>query len=127
MVSARRSDMPTILTVDDSTSMRKVIVFTLKNAGYDVIEAVDGVDALDKIKTAKVDFVLADVNMPKMDGISLTKALRALPDFKFTPIIILTTETGDMKAKGKDAGATGWIVKPFNPDQLLELVKKFLG
>ncbi len=119
--------MPTILTVDDSTSMRKVIVFTLKNAGYDVIEAVDGVDALDKIKTAKIDFVLADVNMPRMDGISLTKALRALADFKFTPIVILTTETGDMKAKGKDAGATGWIVKPFNPDQLLELVKKFLG
>ena len=68
--------MPTVLTVDDSTSMRKVIVFTLKNAGYDIIEAVDGVDALDKIKTAKVDFVLADVNMPRMDGISLTKALR---------------------------------------------------
>ena len=119
--------MPTILTVDDSTSMRKVIVFTLKNAGYDIIEAVDGVDALEKSKTAKVDFVLADVNMPRMDGISLTKTLRALPDFKFTPIIILTTETGDMKAKGKDAGATGWIVKPFNPEQLLELVKKFLG
>jgi len=107
--------------------MRKVIVFTLVNAGYDIIEAVDGVDALDKIKAAKVDFVLADVNMPKMDGISLTKALRAIPDFKFTPIIILTTETGDTKTKGKNAGATGWIVKPFNPEQLLELVKKFIG
>ena len=118
--------MTTILTVDDSTSMRKIVTFTLKQAGFDVIEAVDGVDALEKVNSNKIDFVLADVNMPRMDGIDLTQELRALPSFKFTPIFILTTETGDMKAKGKAAGATGWIVKPFNTERLLDVVQKFL-
>ena len=120
--------MPTILAVDDSASMRQMVTFTLKGAGFNVIDAVDGVDALAKAKTAKVDLVLTDVNMPRMDGISLIKELRALPNFKFTPILMLTTESGaGKKTEGKSAGATGWIVKPFNPDQLLATIKKVLG
>lgn len=120
--------MPTILAVDDSASMRQMVSFTLKGAGFGVIEAVDGVDALAKAKSNKVDLVLTDVNMPRMDGISLIKELRALPNFKFTPILMLTTESGaDKKGEGKSAGATGWIVKPFNPDQLLATIKKVLG
>ena len=120
--------MPTILAVDDSASMRQMVTFTLKGAGFDVIDAVDGVDALEKSKTAKVDLVLTDVNMPRMDGIALIKELRALPNFKFTPILMLTTESGvEKKTEGKSAGATGWIVKPFNPDQLLKTIKKVLG
>ena len=120
--------MPTILAVDDSASMRQMVTFTLKGAGFDVIDAVDGVDALGKAKTAKIDLVLTDVNMPRMDGISLIKELRALPNFKFTPILMLTTESGsEKKTEGKTAGATGWIVKPFNPDQLLKTIKKVLG
>jgi len=120
--------MPTILAVDDSASMRQMVSFTLKGAGYTVIDAVDGVDALAKAKTGKIDLVLTDVNMPRMDGISLIKELRAQPSFKFTPILMLTTESGaDKKSEGKSAGATGWIVKPFNPDQLLATIKKVLG
>jgi two-component system chemotaxis response regulator CheY len=119
--------MPTILAVDDSASMRQMVAFTLKGAGYSVVEAVDGQDALSKAKTAKIDLVLTDVNMPKMDGIALIKALRALPTFKFTPILMLTTESGsEKKIEGKTAGATGWIVKPFNPDQLLATIKKVI-
>lgn len=120
--------MPTILAVDDSASMRQMVSFTLKGAGFTVIDAVDGLDALGKAKGGKVDLVLTDVNMPKMDGISLIKELRALPNYKFTPILMLTTESGsDKKMEGKGAGATGWIVKPFNPDQLLTTIKKVLG
>ena len=120
--------MPTILAVDDSASMRQMVTFTLKSAGFDVTDAVDGVDALGKAKTAKFDLVLTDVNMPNMDGISLIKELRVLPNYKFTPILMLTTESGtDKKMEGKSAGATGWIVKPFNPDQLLATIKKVLG
>lgn len=120
--------MPTILAVDDSASMRQMVAFTLKGAGFGVIEAVDGVDALAKAKGGKVDLVLTDVNMPRMDGISLIKELRLLPGYKFTPILMLTTESGaDKKGEGKSAGATGWIVKPFNPDQLLTTIKKVLG
>ena len=120
--------MPTILAVDDSVSMRQMVSFTLKGAGFDVIEAVDGVDALGKAKGQSIDLVLTDVNMPRMDGISLIKELRAQPNFKFTPILMLTTESGvDKKTEGKNAGATGWIVKPFNPDQLLATIKKVLG
>lgn len=119
--------MPTILAVDDSASMRQMVAFTLKGAGYSVVEAVDGQDALTKAKTAKIDLVLTDVNMPKMDGIALIKALRVLPAFKFTPILMLTTESGsEKKIEGKTAGATGWIVKPFNPDQLLATIKKVI-
>lgn len=120
--------MAQILAVDDSASMRQMVAFTLKGAGHDVTEASDGKQALSLAKSKKFDLVLSDVNMPNMDGIALTKELRALPDFKFTPILILTTESGaDKKQDGKAAGATGWIVKPFNPDQLLATVKKVLG
>ena len=120
--------MATILAVDDSASMRQMVSFTLKGAGYQVVEAVDGVDALNKAKANKFDLVLTDVNMPNKDGISLIKELRALPDYKFTPMLMLTTESGaDKKNEGKVAGATGWIVKPFNPDQLLKTIKKVLG
>lgn len=120
--------MAQILAVDDSASMRQMVAFTLKGAGHNVTEASDGKQALTLAKSKKFDLVLSDVNMPNMDGIALTKELRSLPDFKFTPILILTTEAGaDKKQDGKAAGATGWIVKPFNPDQLLATVKKVLG
>lgn len=122
--------MPTILAVDDSASMRQMVAFTLKGAGFTVIDAVDGEDALEKAKatSATVDLVLTDVNMPRMDGISLIKELRGLPKYKFTPILMLTTESGgEKKMEGRSAGATGWIVKPFNPDQLLATIKKVLG
>ncbi len=119
--------MAKILAVDDSASMRQMVSFTLKGAGHDVVEAVDGVDALAKAKGEKFDLVISDVNMPNMDGIELIKELRALPDFKFTPMLMLTTESaGDKKQQGKAAGATGWIVKPFNPDQLLATIGKVL-
>ena len=119
--------MATILAVDDSASMRQMVSFTLKGAGYEVVEAADGAKALEAAKGRKFDLVLSDVNMPVMDGISLIKALRALPAFRFTPILMLTTESGDgKKQEGKAAGATGWIVKPFSPDQLVNTVKKVL-
>lgn len=120
--------MATILAVDDSASMRQMVAFTLKGAGHMVLEAEDGQAALDAVKGKKVDVVVTDVNMPRMDGITLVKSLRALPEFKFTPILLLTTESADnKKAEGKAAGATGWLVKPFNPDQLLATIKKVLG
>ncbi len=120
--------MASILAVDDSASMRQMVSFTLKSAGYEVIEAVDGVDALDKAKVQTVDVVVTDVNMPNKDGIALIRDLRALPAYKFKPILMLTTESGpEKKQQGKQAGATGWIVKPFNPDQLLKTIKKVLG
>ncbi|MDH3355367.1 MAG: response regulator [Chromatiales bacterium] len=120
--------MATILAVDDSTSMRQMVAFTLKGAGFTVVEAADGKEALAEAQKAKFDLVLSDVNMPVMDGIALVKELRALPNYKFTPILMLTTESaGNKKAEGKQAGATGWIVKPFNPDQLLSTIKKVLG
>lgn len=120
--------MASILAVDDSASMRQMVSFTLKGAGYDVVEAVDGVDALNKAKGRSVNLVITDVNMPNMDGISLIKELRALPNYKFTPMLMLTTESAmEKKQAGKSAGATGWIVKPFNPDQLLATIKKVLG
>lgn len=117
-----------ILAVDDSASIRQMVAFTLKSAGYDVIEAVDGQDGLEKAKTKAVSLVLTDQNMPRMDGISLVKELRALPQHKSTPILMLTTESSDqMKAQGKAAGATGWLVKPFDPAKLLEVVNKVIG
>jgi two-component system chemotaxis response regulator CheY len=120
--------MATVLAVDDSASMRQMVAFTLKGAGYEVMEADDGVNALKTAKGKKVDLVVTDVNMPNMDGIALIKELRQLPDYRFTPILMLTTESGDgKKSEGKAAGATGWIVKPFNPDQLLATIKKVLG
>lgn len=118
----------TILAVDDSTSIRQMVAFTLGGAGYKVIEAADGADGLEKAKALGVSLVLTDQNMPKMDGLSLIRALRAMPQYKATPILMLTTESGDdMKAQGKAAGATGWLVKPFDPPKLLEVVKKVIG
>ena len=120
--------MAKILAVDDSASMRQMVSFTLQGAGYDVIEASDGQEALDKAKGGPVDLVLSDVNMPVMDGISLIKNLRQLPDHTYTQISMLTTESATgKKTEGRAAGATGWIGKPFNPDQLLNTNKKALG
>ena len=117
--------MHTILAVDDSASMRQMVSFTLKNAGYNVVEAVDGQDALDKAGSRDFDLVLTDQNMPRLDGIGLTKKLRDNPKFKATPILILTTESSDqMKQAGRGAGATGWLVKPFDPAKLIEVIKK---
>ena len=117
-----------ILAVDDSASLRQMVAFTLKGAGYGVVEAADGEDGLNKAKANKVDLVLTDQNMPKMDGLTLVKSLRGLAQYKSAPILMLTTEAGDdMKAKGKAAGATGWLVKPFDPKVLLEVVKKVIG
>jgi len=118
----------TILTVDDAATMRKMIAFTLKSAGHEILEAGDGAEALALLKTRPADLVITDVNMPNMDGITLTRELRALPAFKSIPIILLTTESApEKKAAGKAAGATGWIVKPFQQEQLLAVVAKVLG
>jgi len=120
--------MATIMTVDDTATMRQMISFTLHSVGHEVVEASDGNEALAIAKDKKFDLVIADVNMPNMDGISLVKMLRAMPNYKFTPILILTTESQDTKRQeGKGAGATGWIVKPFNPEQLISVVSKVLG
>jgi two-component system chemotaxis response regulator CheY len=120
--------MSRVLAVDDSTSMRQMVAFTLASAGYEVAEAPDGREALAMAQKEKFSLVLADVNMPNMDGISLVRALRGLPDYKFTPLLMLTTESGpEKKQEGKAAGATGWLVKPFNPEQLLNTVKRVLG
>ena len=118
----------TVLSVDDSSSIRQMVAFTLKSAGYEVIEAADGQEGLDKAKQKTVDLVLTDQNMPRMDGLTLIRTLRGLPNYRSTPILMLTTESGDaMKAQGKAAGATGWLVKPFDPQKLLEVVKKVIG
>jgi two-component system, chemotaxis family, chemotaxis protein CheY len=120
--------MATIMTVDDTASMRQMISFTLNSIGHSVLEACDGEDALKLARDNKVDLVIADINMPNMDGITLVKSLRALPDYRYTPILMLTTESQEAKRQeGRAAGATGWIVKPFNPEQLLTVVKKVLG
>ncbi|MFI4984040.1 MAG: response regulator [Rickettsiales bacterium] len=114
-----------ILTVDDSKTMREMVTFTLKGAGFEVAEAEDGKHAIDVLGQGKVDLIITDINMPNMDGIALIKHLRGNDNFKFTPILVLTTEgDGSKKQEGKDAGATGWIVKPFNPDKLLQVVNK---
>jgi two-component system chemotaxis response regulator CheY len=113
------------LVVDDSTSMRQMVAFTLQQAGFQVIEGSDGQDALGKVSGKSVNLVVTDLNMPVMDGITLIKELRKTANFKFTPILMLTTESQDSKKQeGKSAGATGWLVKPFNPDQLLQVVAK---
>ena len=118
----------TILAVDDSGSLRQMVVFSLRAAGYQVVEAVDGQDGLDKARTQVFDLVLTDQNMPRMDGITLIRSLRALSAYAKVPILMLTTEASDeMKAKGRAAGANGWLVKPFDPQRLTEVVKKVLG
>lgn len=118
----------TIMTVDDSASIRQMVAFTLKQAGYGVLEAVDGQDAVNKLNDADLHMLITDLNMPNMDGIDLIKYIRSKPEFKFMPIIMLTTESqASKKQEGKAAGATGWIVKPFQPDQLINVVKKVIG
>lgn len=117
--------MRSILAVDDSVSMRQMIAFTLAGAGYRVIEAEDGLDALDKLRNCTVDLVLTDQNMPRMDGLALTRSLRAAGTHQHVPILILTTESSnEMKQAGRAAGATGWLVKPFDPARLIEVVRK---
>ena len=117
--------MATIMTVDDTASMRQMISFTLNSVGYEVIQAGDGAEALKLAKDRKVDLVICDVNMPNMDGISLVKSLRTLDTYKFTPILMLTTESqADKRDQGKTAGATGWIVKPFDPQKLVDAINR---
>jgi two-component system chemotaxis response regulator CheY len=117
-----------ILAVDDSKSLRQMVSFTLRNAGYEVTEAEDGSAALALAKAQSFNVVLTDQNMPNMDGLTLIRELRSLPGYRTAPILMLTTESSDdMKAKGRAAGATGWIVKPFNPERLIEIMKKVAG
>jgi two-component system chemotaxis response regulator CheY len=119
--------MFSILAVDDSVSMRQMVSFTLRNAGFEVVDAVDGEDAWDKASARTFNLVLTDQNMPRLDGIGLTRRLRGHPDYKGIPILILTTESSDqMKQAGRAAGATGWLVKPFDPVKLIEVIRKVL-
>jgi two-component system, chemotaxis family, chemotaxis protein CheY len=117
-----------ILAVDDSPSMRNMVCVTLRGAGYEVVEAADGDEALEYARGHSVDLVLADVNMPRMNGITLVAQLRALPGYRLTPLLLLTTESSQQsKQMGKQAGATGWMVKPFHPDQLLATLDRVLS
>ena len=116
-----------ILIVDDSASLREVVAIALKNAGYNVIQAENGQDALNKLAGDKLHLIISDVNMPVMDGISFVKAVKQDPNYKFTPIMMLTTESeGDKKQQGKASGAKAWLVKPFQPDTLLDAVSKLV-
>ena len=120
--------MPTIMVIDDSNSMRALVKQTLQTAGHSIVEACDGMDALDKVGLGKIDLFLCDVNMPRLDGLGLVKRIRAIVQFKFTPILMLTTEIDpDKKRVAKEAGATGWLVKPFQPDQLIATIQKVLS
>jgi two-component system chemotaxis response regulator CheY len=117
----------TIMIVDDSASLRQVVSIALKGAGYDVIEACDGKDALGKLNGQKIHLIVSDVNMPNMDGITFVQEAKKLPNYKFTPIIMLTTESGEnKKSAGQAAGAKAWVVKPFRPDQMLNAVSKLI-
>jgi two-component system chemotaxis response regulator CheY len=117
----------TILVVDDSASLRQVVGIALKGAGYEVCEGRDGQDALTKLDGRKVHLIISDVNMPNMDGISFVKAVKQLSNYRFTPIIMLTTESNDdKKREGQAAGAKAWVVKPFKPEQLLGAVQKLI-
>jgi two-component system chemotaxis response regulator CheY len=117
-----------ILVVDDSASIRQVVSITLKGAGYDVIEASDGRDALAKLNGSRLHLIISDVNMPNMDGISFLKEVKSRPEYKFTPVIMLTTESAESKkAEGQAAGAKAWVVKPFQPQQMLAAVSKLIA
>ena len=119
--------MKTIMTVDDSASMRQMVSLVLRGAGYAVVEAADGVDGLSKLGGQELGLVLSDINMPNMDGLEFTRRVCAMPQYKFVPIVLLTTESHPgKKQEGKAAGATAWIVKPFNPEQLLTVVQKVM-
>lgn len=116
-----------ILIVDDSGSVRSVLTIALKSAGYDVIEGCDGVDALSKMTGQKINLIISDVNMPNMDGITFVKEVKKMPNYKFTPICMLTTESEQSKMQeGKSAGVKAWIVKPFQPPTLLKAVEKLI-
>jgi len=118
----------TILTADDSASMREMIAFTLSNAGYHVLQANDGVEALARVRETRVDLLITDLNMPNMDGIELIRNVRRVPACKYVPIVMVTTESQPAKKlAGKEAGASGWIVKPFRGEQLVAVVKKLVG
>lgn len=118
----------TILAVDDSASIRRMVQFTLSSAGYDVIEAADGREGLQRAQSQVVNLVLTDQNMPNMDGLTLIRSLRAMPSYQSIPILVLTTESSaEMKQQGRSAGATGWLVKPFAPTGLINVVKKVIG
>jgi two-component system chemotaxis response regulator CheY len=120
--------MKTILIVDDSPSIRQMLAYVLSSNGYQVIEASDGEEGLQLAKTNTADLVLTDQNMPKRDGLSLIRALRALPAYQKTPIMMLTTESAPaLKQQGREAGANGWMVKPFDPEKLLQMLAKVLG
>jgi two-component system chemotaxis response regulator CheY len=120
--------MARILAVDDSAAMRQIVGVTLKGAGYEVVSAEDGQEALEFARRETVDLVITDVNMPRMDGISLVRELRQLATYRLIPLLVLTTEAStEKKLEGKSAGATGWVVKPFNPERLLATVAKVLG
>lgn len=118
-----------VLIVDDSSAIRQSISFVLQQSGYDIVEGCDGVDGLDKLGSAgAVDLIITDVNMPNMDGITFIRKVREKAEWKFLPIIVLTTESqGSKMNEGKEAGATGWIVKPFSAEKLLSVVKKVAG
>ncbi len=117
----------TIMIVDDSASLRQVVAITLKGAGYDTIEACDGQDAINKMTGQKIHLIISDVNMPNMDGITFVKNVKQMANYKFTPIIMLTTESQDSKKKeGQAAGAKAWVVKPFQPQQVLDAVSKLI-
>ncbi len=118
----------TILIVDDSASLRQVVSIALKGAGYDVLEASHGQDALGKLDGKKINLIISDVNMPVMDGITFVKEMKKLPAYKFTPVIMLTTEGSDDKKKeGQAAGAKAWVVKPFQPEQMLKAVSMLIA
>jgi two-component system chemotaxis response regulator CheY len=117
----------TIMIIDDSVSLRQVVGIALTSAGYEVLEACDGKDALAKLGGQRIHLIICDVNMPNLDGIGFLKAMRELPAYKFTPVIMLTTEAGeDKKREGQAAGARAWVVKPFKPEQLLLAVAKLI-
>jgi two-component system chemotaxis response regulator CheY len=126
MFSEERA-MKKILAVDDSASVRQMVSFTLQNAGYEVADAVDGQDGLVKAGKNKFDMIITDLNMPNLDGIQLISAVRQLPGYSFIPILMLTTESQvEKKDAGRKAGATGWIVKPFNGEQLIAVLRKLV-
>lgn len=117
----------TIMIVDDSASLRQVVSIALKSAGYNVVEASDGRDALGKLGGQRINLVISDVNMPNMDGISFVKALKQMPNYKFTPVIMLTTESQETKKQeGREAGAKAWVIKPFKPEMMLGAVQKLV-
>ena len=120
--------MATILTIDDSPSMRQMLAFTLRSAGHEVVEASDGVEGLEKAESERIDAMIVDVNMPRMDGLTMIRTLRRTAAHAHTPMLVLTTESSqEKKLLGREAGATGWMVKPFNPEKLLHTLQRVIS